>query len=110
MDGKRVRDSTKDVDEEPRAAMLREKIEKVKARDTLPTERHCGVVGPVDSRSASRCRATSRPQGRLVRPTTLTPRLGKKWSRWESNPRPLECHAVQGRTYRPRPCASIQEF
>jgi hypothetical protein len=33
-----------------------------------------------------------------------------KWSRGESNSRPLECHAVQGRTYRPRPCASIQEF
>jgi hypothetical protein len=34
----------------------------------------------------------------------------EKWSRWESNPRPLECHAVHGRPHRPRPYASIQEF
>src|SRR5262245_9213842 len=33
-----------------------------------------------------------------------------KWSRWESNPRPLECHAVHGGPQRTRPCASVQEF
>jgi hypothetical protein len=33
-----------------------------------------------------------------------------KWSRGESNSRPLECHAVRGGPQRPRPCASVQEF
>jgi len=61
MDGKRVRDSTKDVDEEP--AMLREKIEKVKARDTLPTERHCGSWVPS---TPDRRRGVARPLGHRV--------------------------------------------
>src|SRR5262249_17213863 len=33
-----------------------------------------------------------------------------KWSRWESNPRPLECHAFRGRRDHARPAATVREI